>query len=104
VVGLWREGERRLAAADPAVRPLLERVTDELVLELHRRLGGVFSADELARFYIEQGTDWCFQVAMRAAPTTPAAWDLSTVAGAAFARYLREASDYGGGGRIEQRS
>ena len=31
---------------------------------------------------------------MRAAPGNPEAWDLTTVAGAAFARYVREASDY----------
>ena len=39
-------------------------------------------------------------MAVRAAPGNPAAWDLTTVAGAAFARYLREASDYAGGRRI----
>ena len=39
-LGLWREGERRLAQADPDVRPALERVTAELVNELRRRVGG----------------------------------------------------------------
>jgi hypothetical protein len=100
VIGLWREGQRRLSQADPAERPALERVTDELVLELRRRLGGPFTTDELASLYSEQGTDWCFAIATRVAPSTPAAWDLTTVAGAAFSRYLREASDYGGGRRI----
>ena len=97
---MWREGQRRLSDADPDVRPAMERVVDELVVELRRRLGGPFTTQELARLYGEQGTDWCFDVAVRAAPGTPAAWDLSTVAGAAFARYLREASDYAGGRRI----
>lgn len=101
VIGLWREGQRRLARAEPAERPALERVTDELVLELRRRLGGPFTTDELARLYLEQGTDWCFAIATRVAPGTPAAWDLTTVAGAAFSRYVREASDYGGGRRIQ---
>ena len=32
VFGLWQEGERRLARADPADKPAIERVTDELVL------------------------------------------------------------------------
>jgi hypothetical protein len=100
VVGLWREGARRLDQADPALRPALQRVVDALVDELRRRLGGPFTADELAQLYLEQGTDWCFDIAVRAAPTTPEAWDLTTVAGAAFARYVREASDYAGGGRI----
>ena len=43
VAALWREGQRRLAEADPADKPALERVTDEIVLELRRRLGGPFT-------------------------------------------------------------
>jgi hypothetical protein len=101
VIGLWREGERRLAAADPSERPALERVRDAIVHELRRRLGGAFTAGELTRLYLEQGTDWCFDIATRAAPADPRAWDLTTVAGAAFARYVREASDYAGGRRVE---
>jgi hypothetical protein len=99
-IGLWREGERRLRAAEPADRLALERVTDEVVAELRRRLGGPFSADELARLYGDQGTDWIFDIAVRTAPYNPQAWDMTTVAGAAFARYVREASDYGGGRQI----
>ncbi len=101
LIGLWQEGEPRLRAAGPAERPTLERVRDEIVLELRRRLGGPFTSDELAALYLEQGTDWCFQIAVRVAPNDPAAWDLTTVAGAAFARYLREASDYAGGRRTQ---
>jgi hypothetical protein len=67
---------------------------DELVSELRRRLGGPFTTDELARLYAGQGTDWAFEVATRVAPANPAAWDMPTVVGAAFARYAREASDY----------
>ena len=55
VIGLWREGQRRLAQADPAVRPALDRVTDALVDELRRRVGGMFTTliwD--ARFYTTQ--------------------------------------------------
>jgi hypothetical protein len=99
VIGMWREGQRRLSQADPAVRPGMERVIDALVDELRRRLGGPFTSDELARLYFEQGTDWAFDIAIRVAPRTPEAWDMTTVAGAAFARYLREAVDYGGGRR-----
>ena len=98
--GLWRDGQRRLEDADPAVRPALERVIDTLVLELRRRLGGQFTTDELARLYLDQGTDWCFEIAVRVAPREPAAWDLTTVAGAAFARYVRQASDFAGGSRV----
>ena len=97
---LWQEGLRRLESADPSVRPGLERVVDALVLELRRRLGGPFTTDELAALYLEQGTDWCFEIAVRVAPREPAAWDLTTVAGAAFARYVRQASDFAGGSRV----
>jgi hypothetical protein len=91
---LWREGESRLAGADPPDRVVMERVTDALVAELRRRLGGAFTKQELASLYAEQGTDWCFDIAARVAPTTPAAWDMTTVAGAAFGRYAREAVDF----------
>jgi hypothetical protein len=102
LIGLWQDGQRRLAAADPADRPAMERVVDELVAQLRRRLGGAFTVNELARFYAEQGTDWCFDVAVRVAPNQPAAWDLTTVTGAAFARYAREAIDYTTGRRTAE--
>jgi hypothetical protein len=93
-IGLWRDGERRLAEAPPEDRQAMQRVIDEVVPELRRRLGGPFLTDELAALYAEQGTDWVFDIATRVAPGTPAAWDMTTVAGAAFARYAREASNY----------
>jgi hypothetical protein len=101
-MGLWQEGQRRLAAAEPSDRAALERVTDAIVSELHRRVGGQFSVQELADLYIEQGTDWCFAVAMHVEPSNPAAWDVTTVAGAAFARYAREAGDYTIGRRVAE--
>ena len=100
VIGLWREGARRLLQADPRSRPALDRVVDAIVDELRRRLGGPFTTDELARLYEHDGIDWCFDIATRVAPVSPEAWDLTTISGAAFARYVREASDYGGGRRI----
>jgi hypothetical protein len=100
VFPLWREGQRRLDQADPSVKPALERVIDAVAAELRRRVGGTFTTEELARFYGEAGTDWIFEIATRVAPGTPEAWDLTTVAGAAFARYVRGASDYAGGARI----
>ena len=54
----------------------------------------------LAALYSRDGTDWAFDIATRIAPGNPAAWDMTTVVGAAFARYVREASDYAGGKRI----
>jgi hypothetical protein len=94
----WQQGERRVGAAPPERRPLLERVVAALVAELRRRLGGRFSAEELVGLY-EQGTTWCLQVAMKLAPEEPWAWEAGVVVDAAFARYLREAADYAGGRR-----
>jgi hypothetical protein len=102
LIGLWQEGQRRLATAEPADRSAMERVVDELVVQLRRRLGGPFTVNELARLYIEQGTDWCFDIAVRVAPNRPAAWDLTTVAGAAFAIYARQAIDYTTGRRTAE--
>lgn len=92
----WREGERRLARAPLERAALLQRITDVLVVELRKRLGGRFSAEELAGLY-DRGTSWCLQLAMDTAPEQPWAWDSRTVVDAAFARYLREATDYAGG-------
>jgi hypothetical protein len=94
LIGLWQDGERRLSQSDPADRVAQERAIDAVVSELRHRLGGPFSVQELARLYLDQGTDWVFQIATRVAPNSPAAWDLTTVAGAAFARFAREAGDY----------
>jgi hypothetical protein len=94
----WQQGERRLRS-EPAERTArLERVIEALVAELRRRLGGRFSSEELVELY-RQGTVWCLQVAMKVAPEDPWAWEAGTVVDAAFARYLREASDYAGGRR-----
>ena len=102
LIGLWQEGQRRLAAAEPGDRATMERVVDELVIGLRRRLGGPFTVQELARLYIEQGTDWCFDIAVRVAPNRPAAWEMPIVAGAAFARYARDAIDYTTGRRTAE--
>jgi hypothetical protein len=99
LIGHWLDGQRRLARAEPADRAAMERVVDALVDGLRRRLGGPFTVQELADVYVGQGVDWCFDVAVRIAPERPAAWDLTTVASAAYARYAREAIDYTTGRR-----
>ena len=100
LIGLWQEGFRRLSELEPRDRDVCERVVEDLLTALHRRLGGLFAVAELARLYLDEGTDWCFEIAVRSAPATPAAWDMPTVAGAAFARYAREATDYTTGRRL----
>lgn len=94
----WEEGDRRLRAASPELRSVLERVTGRIVDELRRRLGGPFTTDELVELY-DRGTTWCTGVAVSAAPEHPEAWDAQTVGDAAFFRYLRESSDFAGGRR-----
>ncbi|MGH2946168.1 MAG: hypothetical protein ACRDPC_07915 [Solirubrobacteraceae bacterium] len=98
-VALWEEGMRRLAEAPAHERPTLERVTQRIEDELRRRLGGRFTTDELAALY-DQGTGWCTDLAVAAAPEDPYAWDERTVADAAFGRYLRSATDFAGGRRL----
>jgi len=102
LIGLWQEGQRRLERAEPADRTAMDRAVEAVVAELRRRLGGPFTVQELARLYVEQGTDWCFDIAVRVAPGRPAAWDMPTVSGAAFARYAREAIDYTTGRRTAE--
>jgi hypothetical protein len=94
----WREGARRLAEAPPQQREVLERVVARIVSELRRRLGGAFTAEELAELY-DEGTGWCIDLAVATAPDAPYAWDARVVADAAFARYLRGAADFAGGRR-----
>jgi hypothetical protein len=96
----WREGERRLRSAPADQRPALDRVVDRLVAELRRRLGGPFRVDELVELY-NRGTSWTLDLAYAAAPRAPWAWDARTVTDAAFHRYLREATDFAGGRRVE---
>jgi hypothetical protein len=104
LMALWQEGVGRLREAQPRDRATLERVIDEVVVELRHRLGGHFTTDELGRLYLDQGTDWCFDIAVRVAPSNPAVWELSTISGAAFSRYARMASDFGGGRRRVEES
>ncbi len=92
----WKEGERHVRDAPPGQRRVLERVVEPVVADLRRRLGGRFRAEELVALY-DEGTTWVIEIATSAAPDDPDAWDPRIAADAAFARYLREASDYAGG-------
>jgi hypothetical protein len=95
----WQEGLRRLHEAPPEQRRTLERVTSAIEDELRRRLGGAFTSGELADLY-DEGTGWTADFAVAVAPDEPYAWDARTVADAAFARYLRGATDFAGGRRL----
>jgi hypothetical protein len=95
----WQAGVRRLEEAPFDERPILEAVTREVHAELRRRLGSTFTTEELADLY-DAGTSWVSDIAIAVAPESPFAWDVRVVGDAAFARYLREATDYAGGRRL----
>ena len=95
----WRDGERRLHETDPARVRVAERAAERIYAELRRRLGSTFVIDELVALY-DAGTSWAVDIAVAAAPADPWAWDARISIDAAFARYLREASDYAGGRRL----
>jgi hypothetical protein len=91
----WEEGARELAAIDdPRRRRLADRVIDAIRVELRRRIGPTFSAEELADLYGE-GTDWAQQIALDVAPA--AEGDAQILADAAFWAYLRNAGNFAGG-------
>jgi hypothetical protein len=94
----WEEGARELAAIDdPRRRRLADRVISAIRVELRRRIGPTFSAEELADLYGE-GTDWAQQIALEVAPA--ASDDAHILADAAFWIYLRGAGDYAGGRQL----
>jgi hypothetical protein len=95
----WQAGARRLEEAPFDEQPVLEVVTREVLAELRRRLGSTFTTDELVELY-DAGTSWVADIAVARAPESPFAWDVRVVGDAAFARYLREATDYAGGRRL----
>jgi hypothetical protein len=99
----WEEGFRRLEElrdGDPRGYRRVGRAVTAIEDELRRRIGPTFTVDQLAEFYA-QGTDWCLRVALDAVPGDPAAWDSQLVTDAAFYLYLRGATDFAGGRRIE---
>lgn len=96
----WYSGNQLLERVEGVKRIAVERVCDELLAELRRRLGGTFTTDELVALY-DQGTSWCLDIAVATAPGAPWAWDERLVADATFHRYVREAQDFAGGRRIE---
>ena len=79
----WEEGERRVRDADPAEKAGLLRATERLLEELRQRLGSEFTVQELSDLYGSEPA-W-----LEGAP--------SAAIDAAFARYAREAADFGGG-------
>ena len=94
----WQAGEQRLDEAPPEQRRVLDTVKRQVYDGLRRRLGGPFTTEELAALY-DEGTGWISDVAVGAAPDAAFAWDVRIVGDAAFARYVRRATDWAGGRR-----
>lgn len=92
----WEEGDRRLGeliTERGAGEPL--RAVEAIRDELRRRLGPTYTAEQLAEVY-GAGTDWCLDVASRAAPGA-ASMDPQALADGAFFEHLRGAVDWAGG-------
>ncbi len=100
VAQTWREGARRASGLPPEQTIAVDRVVDELVAELRRRLGSTFTVDELVALY-DADTSWCLELAYAIAPGASWAWDPRVSTDAAFARYVREAQDFAGGRRLD---
>jgi hypothetical protein len=95
----WESGKRRLdEISEPRERRLADRLVGAIRDELRRRIGPTFSAEELAELYAE-GTDWCQQVAIDVTPTIEE--EAQSLADAAFWLYLRGATDFAGGRKLE---
>jgi hypothetical protein len=89
----WEEGLARLGEpAPPAVARARRRIMDAVHDELRRRVGATFTLAELAREY-QGASSWYLDLASRTAPREPAAWDPAVTLDAAFATYMRQATD-----------
>ena len=80
----WEEAERRIRTAEPAERVRYEGLAARVLDGLRKRLGSEFTIQELSDLYGSE-PDWTQD-------SIP-----SLAVDAAFARYAREAADFGGG-------
>lgn len=94
----WEEGLRRLEADRSTLRGVRNELSFAVVDELRRRLGVTFSVAQLAQAY-GGASAWYFEVAARAAPAQPDAWDPAVALDAGFARMARLATDAPGRGQ-----
>ena len=80
----WEEAERHIRAAEPGERVRFEHLAARVLERLRQQLGSEFTIQELSDLYGSE-PDWT----QDAIP--------SVAVDAAFARYAREAADFGGG-------
>jgi hypothetical protein len=91
----WADGHRRLQAEhdDHQRYAQLNAQVDVVLAELRRRVGGVFSLDELASAY-RDADGWARQAVADRSPGPGWPRDLALVLAAAFYAYQRGAADY----------
>ena len=91
----WQDGARRVERVH-ADRDRYARLTgqvDLLVAALRKRVGQVFTLDELADAY-DGADEWARTLLDDAEPDAPVTAEPGTLADAAFNAYARGASDY----------
>ena len=92
----WQDGNRRVEDTRPDRERYIDlnRQVDVVVAGLRKRVGQVFTLDELAEAY-EGADEWARELLDSAAdPEVPPAAEAGTVADAAFHAYARGAADY----------
>jgi hypothetical protein len=91
----WEDGRRRIEAARPDRRRYgaLQGQVDVVVDALRKRVGQVFTLDELADAY-DGADEWARSVLEAADPEAPLSPEAGTVADAAFHQFARGAADY----------
>ena len=97
----WEEGYARVQATrlrDASVYRAVGRVVTGVERVLRKRLGSRFSVAELADLYRDQA-DSLLDEALLEMPGEPPLGDATAACDAAFYLYMREAFDFGGGGR-----
>ena len=88
----WEAGIEKLRDLERSGALRGDQVTVPVRLELRRRLGATFSAEQLADVY-GPGTDWATQLP----GVDPGSADLQDLVDAAFWLHLQNASDFAGG-------
>ncbi|HEX4677920.1 MAG TPA: hypothetical protein VH210_01770 [Gaiellaceae bacterium] len=92
----WQDGNRRVEATRPNRDHYLDlsQQVDVVVAGLRKRVGQVFTLDELAAAY-DGADEWARELIEDASdPDAPPAAEAGTVADAAFHVYARGAVDY----------
>ena len=91
----WEEGNRRFeeAVRDPAARDRHYAQVEVVSQELRKRLGSIFTLEELAHAYLS-AEHWARQAVAERAPTPGWPRTVALAEDAAFHAYARGAIDY----------